>query len=248
MHEAFERSDHRPWPLPDRPWAWRQTWHDLLFAHWPIPAASLRPLVPHELKLQEFDGTAWLGVIPFRMTGVTVRPLPALPWVSSFPELNLRTYVELRGKPGVWFLSLDAGNPLAVWTARRLFHLPYYHARMSATGSPDRIRYSSVRRREPKGLTFAATYGPVSEPYEAEPGSLEGWLTERYCLYARGPGGRIHRTEIHHRQWPLRAARAEIDRNELPDPHGLVCEGDPALLHFSRRLDVVVWNPEPVET
>lgn len=245
MHRALERTSHRPWPLPEAPWAWRQTWRDLLFAHWPIPSAGLRPLIPPELTLQEYDGTAWLGIVPFRMTGVSRRPLPKLPWISAFPELNVRTYVEFGGKAGVWFLSLDAGNPLAVWAARRFFHLPYSHARMHVEHRGDGIRYSSVRRRDPAGLTFTAEYGPTSDPYESTAGTLEHWLTERYCLYAKRPDGRIYRTEIHHRPWPLQAARAGVGCNELLNPHGLALEGDPVQLHFSRRLDVVVWDPEP---
>lgn len=247
MHDnVLERTDHRPWPLPDRPWAWRQTWHDLLFAHWPIPASELRPLIPPELSLQTFDGNAWLGLVPFRMTGVMRRPLPDLPWISAFAELNLRTYVEFEGKPGVWFLSLDAANPLAVWAARRFFHLPYFLARMRVTRRNGEILYRSVRRHDPVGLTFEGRYGPGSEPYEAAAGDLDHWLTERYCLYAAGRDGRIYRTDVHHRPWPLQEAWAEIGRNELAGPHALSCEGPP-MLHFSRRLDVRVWSPERVD-
>ena len=174
------------------------------------------------------------------------RPLPDLPWISEFPEINLRTYVTCRGKPGVWFLSLDAANPLAVWAARRFFHLPYFHARMTVKKLPNQVRYTSARRREPSGLSFRALYEPTTDPYESTPGSLEHWLTERYCLYARSPAGRVFRTEIHHGPWPLQGARVDIERNDLLLPHGLVCESTPAVLHFSRRLDVVVWTPEAV--
>lgn len=245
-YRDLERTDHRPWPLPDRPWAWRQTWHDLLFAHWPISASELRPLIPPELTLQRFDGNAWLGLVPFRMTGVMRRPLPDLPWISAFAEVNLRTYVELGGKPGVWFLSLDAANPLAVWAARRFFHLPYFLARMEVTRHNGEVRYRSVRRSDPAGLTFEGRYSPSSALYEAEAGDLDHWLTERYCLYAARRDGEIYRTEVHHRPWPLQEAQAEIRRNELSEPHGLTCDDPPVLLHFSRRLDVRVWSPERV--
>lgn len=255
MHPALRRTEHRPWPLPAGRWTWRQTWRDLLFAHWPVPAAVLRPLIPPRLTVEELDGTAWLGVVPFRMTGVARRPLPDLPWISAFPELNVRTYVERGGKPGVWFFSLDAGNPLAVWAARRFFHLPYFRARMSVERGDRRIRYESVRLVRPgeaagspddpaAGPSFVARYGPTSEPYQAGAGTLEHRLTERYCLYASSADGRLFRTEVHHRPWPLQSATAEIQRNELCEPHGLACEGPPALLHFCRRLDVVVWPPE----
>src|SRR5262245_21637301 len=117
MHPAFRRTDHRPWPLPTRRWIGRQTWLDLLFAHWPVAADRLRAFVPAGVTIQELDGTSWVGVVPFRMEGVTFRPIPALPGISAFPELNLRLYVEVDDKPGVWFVSLDAANPLAVWAA-----------------------------------------------------------------------------------------------------------------------------------
>ena len=121
MHPALSRTDHRPWPLPSGPWRWRQCWRDLLFAHWPVPVSALRSLVPASVAIQEFDGTSWVGVVPFRMTGVMLRPLPDVPGISAFPELNLRLYVDVGGKPGVWFISLDAASSLAVWAARRFF-------------------------------------------------------------------------------------------------------------------------------
>ena len=248
MQSAFNYVEHRPWPVPDRPWAWRQTWCDLLFAHWPIPVSALRPLVPPELTIQQFDGTSWIGVVPFRMQGVMRRPFPDFPWISAFPELNLRLYVEAEGMPGVWFLSLDAGNSLVVWAARRWFHLPYFHARMSIEGLPASASYRSFRLSRPQGVEFTAEYEPVSEPYLSEPGTLEHWLTERYCLYAQSPRGQIFRAEVHHQPWPLQRASATVFRNDLLRPHGLTISGPPPLLHFSRRLDVVVWSPYAVAT
>ena len=248
MHTALSRLDHRPWPLPEGPWTWRQSWCDLLFAHWPVPAASLRDLVPPELAIQEFDGTSWLGVVPFRMEGVMRRPLPDLPWISAFPELNIRLYVEHEGKPGVWFLRLDASNALAVWAARRFFHLPYFHARMTTRGLPGEARYRSIRRSAPRGAEFVANYRPTSTPYESSPGTLEHWLTERYCLYAKSPKGQLYRADVHHLPWPLQKAEAEISRNDLLAPHGIDVVGRPQLLHFSRRLDVVVWSPTRLAT
>ena len=187
------RSTYRPWPLPAGPWRWRQRWCDLLFAHWPVPAAALRPLVPPELDVGTFEGTSWVGVVPFRMEGVMRRPLPDLPWISAFPELNLRLYVSHGGKPGVWFLSLDAGNPLAVWVARTFFHLPYLRARLALSAAGTEIHHRSERLAAPLELRFEARYRPTSEPYRAEPGSLEHALTERYCLYARSPRGDLYR-------------------------------------------------------
>jgi uncharacterized protein len=242
MHPAFARVDHRPWPVPDRPWTWRQSWRELLFAHWPVPASVLEPYVPKPLRIQEFDGTSWLALVPFRMSGVMLRPLPDLPWISAFPELNVRLYVEYGGKPGVWFLSLDATNPLAVWAARTFFHLPYFQARMSLSHRGDRILYRSER----PSAGLKAWYRPMSEPYSSQPGTLEHFLTERYCLYARRPDGSLWRNEVHHAPWPLQKAEAEIETNTMFDFHGLHVDGPPALLHYAHRIDVVVWGAERV--
>ncbi|NBC18056.1 MAG: DUF2071 domain-containing protein [Bacteroidetes bacterium] len=244
MHPALKETAHRPWPVPPGRWTWRQSWCDLLFAHWPVPAAALRPLVPEALTIQTFDGSSWVGVVPFRMEGVMRRPWPDLPWISAFPELNVRLYVEKDGKPGVWFLSLDAANPVAVWAARTFFHLPYYWARMDIRPTDDGIAYASTRRRD--DVRFEAHYRPSSTPYAATPGTLEHFLTERYCLYAQTKRGRLLRTEVHHAPWPLQRAEADIAQNEVLAPWGLQADGDP-LLHFARRLDVIVWPPEAVE-
>ena len=246
MHPSFRRTDHRPWDLPRAPWRWRQSWRDLLFAHWPVAATHLRGLVPAGVSIDEFDGTSWVGVVPFRMEGVMLRPLPDLPWISAFGELNLRLYVQVGGKPGVWFVSLDAANPLAVWAARRLFHLPYFLADMTAKEEGARIRYSSHRRARGARVAFKGAYSPTSAVFESKRGSIEHFLTERYCLYTRGRDGTILRANVHHVPWPLQTAGAEIEENAIAQPQGIDLQGPPALLHFSRRLDVVVWPAERV--
>jgi uncharacterized protein YqjF (DUF2071 family) len=238
MHPSLTRLDHRPWPLPRGRWTWRQGWYDLLFAHWPVPSSALRRLVPEGLTVQEYDGTSWVGVVPFRMAGVTRRPLPDLPWVSAFPELNVRLYVERGGKPGVWFLSLDAANPLAVWAARRFFHLPYWRAEMTIAAGPDGFRYHS--RRRVGGASFEASYRPTAGRFEPRPGSLEAFLTERYCLYARSPAGRFYRGEVHHGPWPLHRAEGEVRAGELLATHGLSVVGPP-VLHYSPGVDAILW-------
>ena len=229
--------------MPTEPWTWRQSWRDLLFAHWPIDAARLRPLIPQGLTLQEFDGSAWIGVVPFRMTGVMVRPLPDLPWISAFPEINVRTYVECDGKSGVWFFSLDATNPLAVWAAQTFFHLPYVRARMSFQRKGDDITYQSDR--VVGDARFAGSYGPTSPVYRSQPGTLDHWLTERYCLFAQDRRGQLIRNDVHHEPWPLQNARAEIATNTMLSPVGLSVDGPPPQLHFAERIDVVVWSGVP---
>lgn len=246
MHPALRRLDHRPWPVPAGRWTWRQRWMDLLFAHWPVPAAALRRLVPEPLVIQEFDGTSWVGLVPFRMEGVMRRHLPDLPWISAFPEMNLRLYVEMGGRPGVWFISLDATNPLAVWAARRFFHLPYFHADIELRTEGERIHYVSRRKDGAARVEFRGTYWPITSVYESKPGTLEHFLTERYCLYAQARDGSILRGEVHHVPWPLQGARAEIEVNEVAGPQGIEIQGPPALLHFSRRIDVAVWSVERV--
>lgn len=241
---AFARTDHRPWPVPEGPWTWRQSWGELLFVHWPVPAAVLRPLVPPGLEVQEFEGTSWVGVVPFRMSGVTRRPLPDVPGVSAFPELNVRLYVEAGGKPGVFFLSLDAASPLAVWAGRRLFHLPYHRADIAMVRRGDDITYASQRRGAPE--RFAATYGPTGPDEEAEVGTLEHWLTERYCLYAAAPDGRLLRNEVHHVPWTLRPAYAYLEPTTILDRFGIdVGPGRPHV-RYAEGVDVVVWDAEPV--
>ncbi len=246
MHRSLRRVDHRPWAMPVRPWSWRQSWVDLLFMHWPVPSGLLRPLVPLGLTIQECEGTSWVGVVPFRMEGVMRRPLPDVPGLSAFPELNVRLYVEAEGKPGVWFLSLDATNRFAVWAARRFFHLPYHQARMSLTQKSGWYDYASHRCHGE--ASFVAHYRPIGEQYESRAGTLENFLTERYCLYALSPTGRLFRNEVHHVPWPLYRAEAEVTENSMLKAAGLETPSGPPLLHFAPRVDVIVWDGEEVLT
>lgn len=186
--------------------------------------------------------------MPFRMAGVMRRPFPDLPGVSAFPELNLRLYVERDGKPGVWFLSLDAGNALAVWAARRFFHLPYHNARIAFTTVNERFHFRSARLGANTGVNFEAEYWPVAEPVAAKPGTLEAFLVERYCLYARSPGGQLFRGEVHHPPWPLQRAEGEVSAAQLARPHGITIGTEKPILHFSRGVDVAVWPLERLMT
>jgi uncharacterized protein len=239
---SLRRTEHRPWPLPERSWVMGQTWDDLLFAHWRVDAEVLRPQLPSELALDTYDGDAWLAVTPFAVTGVRLRGTPALPFVSSFRELNVRTYVTSGGKAGIWFLSLDASSAAAVEVARWTYKLPYYRARIEVERSAGWIAYSCARAEGLRPHVFEGRYAPAGPVAEPQPGTLEHFLTERYCLYTED-GGRLLRAEIHHEPWRLQPAEAEIDLNTMP-PDGLeVPEGAP-LLHFSRRQDVVIWPLE----
>jgi uncharacterized protein YqjF (DUF2071 family) len=245
-HRILDETTHRPWPMPDGPWVMTQTWHDLLFAHWPADVALLRSKVPAGFELDLFDGQAWIAVVPFRMTNVAPRGVPPLPWVSAFPELNVRTYVSVHGKPGVYFFSLDASNPVAVGVARLLAHLPYYTADMECTNAGNGwIEYRS--RRTSSGAppaAFSARYRPTSDAAPPARGTLEYFLTERYCLYTVDTAFRPYRLEIHHPPWPLQRADAQIGTNTMADAAGIRQPSMAPLLHFSKRQDMVAWPLE----
>ena len=222
-------------------------WRDLLFMHWPVEADALRPLVPPALSIDTFEGSAWLGVVPFDMTGVRPHFLPAVPGLSNFPEINLRTYVTAEGKPGIWFFSLDAHSRVAVRLARATFRLPYFDAEMYCHASGDEVDYRSFRTHRGAPRTeFAARYSPVGEPFESDKGTIENFLTERYCLYSADGKGNVLRGDIHHHPWPLQVAEAEVHTLAMTQQIGLKQPETDPLLHFSKRLDVLAWLPRRI--
>jgi uncharacterized protein len=236
---SLRRVDHRPWPLPETEWAQAQTWEGLLFAHWTVPVDALRAHVPADLEIDTFEDRAYLGLTPFKVTNLRVRGLPPVPVLSSFLELNCRTYVTDGDKPGIWFFSLDASSRLAVEGARRLYKLPYFLATMQG-----RPQFTSIRRGDEREHAWEATYEGVGASSEASPGTLEYFLAERYCLYALDDARGLSRAEIHHLPWQLQGARAQVLRNSVP-PDGLLVEGDPHLL-FAARQDVLIWPLEAI--
>lgn len=238
---------HRPWPMPAAPWVMTQTWNDLLFAHWRVEAAVLRPLVPQPLELDRFDNQAWVAVVPFHMTNIGLRGLSWIGIASAFAELNVRTYVTYGGKAGVYFFSLDAANRLAVLAARTFFQLPYFAAEMTVDVSRDNVHYRSRRQSPQEGRgELLASYRPIAEPEIPQPGTLEHFLTERYCLYTVDARSRVRRVDIHHPPWGLQRASAEIPVNTMADAAGIRLPSDEPLLHFSKRQDVVAWGPVKV--
>ena len=246
-YAILEATAHRPWPMPTGAWVMTQTWHNLLFAHWRVPGDDLRRRIPPGFELDEFDGQAWVGVVPFQMTNVAPRGVPALPWLSAFPELNVRTYVRVGGVPGVYFFSLDAANPLAVGVARAVVHLPYYSARMTVDELYGWIQYESRRTsRSAPPAAFSGRYHPTGDATPPADGTLEYFLTERYCLFTLNSAGRASRLDIHHPPWPLQAAEAVIATNTMALASGIQLPDEPPLLHFSKRQDMVAWMPEAV--
>jgi uncharacterized protein len=199
----------------DRPWIMRMRWVDLLFAHWPVPAEVLRPLVPSDLEIDTFEGLAYLGIVPFRMEDVAPRGFPALPSIGAFPEV-----------------------------ARAVFHLPYFHASMSTERAGDAVTFRS-RRRDRRGRPAALEmrYRPTGPVGHAAPGSLEGWLTDRLRLFAVDGRGRLTTTEVRHDPWPLRPAEAEFRIESLAAAQDIRLPDEPPHLRFADRLDVVAWRP-----
>lgn len=242
--EILRELAHRPYPLSDGPWVMLQRWSKLLFAHWRVPYDELRRVVPEPLVLDTFEGDAWIAVVPFAMHGVRARLTPPLPWISAFLELNVRTYVMVDGRPGVYFFSLDAENPLAVETARRAFHLPYFRAKMRLREDGGGIRYQSARtHRGAASANFDASYravGPRSAPL---PGSLEHWFVERYCL-ATVHRGRAIVVEIHHPPWTVQPASATFRVNSMASAAGIELPDDEPHLLVAGSQDVLTWRPQ----
>jgi uncharacterized protein YqjF (DUF2071 family) len=252
MNEILQATAHRPYPLPDRPWVMTQRWHDLLFAHWAMDTEQVRARLPNALRpyLDTFDRKAWVGVIPFWMSRVKFRGVPAIPGFSKFAEMNVRTYVNVGGKSGVYFFSLDAENLPAVYGARIGFSLPYSYARMSADVSANsEVRYRSHRLQQPRPAEFVGCYSPSDDApvSNAAPGSIEQFVVERYCLFTADKRGRIFRGDIHHLPWPLQRAQAAIEVNNVAESRGILLPKTDPLLHFAKELDVFIWLPERVQ-
>jgi len=238
---------HREFPLPTRPWIMTQIWHELLFAHWPLAPEVLRPLIPLHLEIDTFGGEAWIGVVPFWMSNVHPRGLPNIGALSTFPELNVRTYVKAQGIAGVFFFSLDAGNPIAVALARSIFHLPYFNARMRHQREGDTIDYECHRtHRGVQPADYVARYRPIAPASFSTAGSIEHWLTERYCLYTVFHN-HLYRGNIHHRRWPLQVAELETRCDTMALSHGIYLPDAQPLLYYAERLEVLIWALEHCE-
>jgi uncharacterized protein YqjF (DUF2071 family) len=223
----------------------KQNWGKLVFMHWRIDEAHLRPLIPAELAIDTYDGSAWIAVTPFTMWDVRLSFTPPVPWVSAFHETNVRTYVHREGVPGVWFFSLDANSLPAVLGARAFYHLPYFHAEIELAQAGARIDYHLRRADADKPAELRTTWTIGAELPEAQPGSLEFFLTERYCLYA-ARADVLYRARIHHRPWPLQQAVLDSLYSTMIESHGLPTPAGEPLLHYAEELAVDIWSLEQV--
>jgi uncharacterized protein YqjF (DUF2071 family) len=221
-----------------------QTLEDQMFAHWRVPADALGPLLPAALELDTFAGRAYLTVSVFRVRGLRLRGLLPVPVVSSFLQLNVRTYVTAGDKRGVWFFSLDVSSLPMAELARRASRLPFHFARMAARSRLGWLEFSCVRQAADRPYVFDARYRPTRGARTPHPGSLEHFLTERYCFYTADERGVIGRTEIHHPPWSLERTEAEFELNTVA-PAGVDLPDEEPLLHFSKRMDVLAWAAAP---
>lgn len=221
------------------PWLVTQRWERLLFAHWPVDPDELRAVLPRGVEPDVRDGDAWLAIVAFVMVGTRAAGPPWWPVLAPIPELNVRTYVRVRGVPAVWFLSLDATSTFFASVGRALYGMPYHVTPMEVTADLDRVRYCSSR----PDAAFAATYGPAGPPASAEAGSLEHFLVERYRLFSLRRG-RLITAVVAHEPWPLQPAEACIEANELAPP-GLEPSCEP-IVHFSRSVTAVISAPSAV--
>ncbi len=222
-----------------------QRWNDLLFLHYALEPELVRSVVPDVLTLDTYKQRAWVTVAPFWINHLRPPGVPSLPWFSHFNEINVRTYVTYDGKPGVYFFSLDASNLSAVWGARVFYRLPYWQAAMKVKGrGGTKIEYVSKRQHGPKPAELKCSYGPASpNTFQAHTGSLDHFLTERYCLYVTSRK-RLYRAEIHHLPWTLQDAEMDLQTNTMAQSTGLQLPSQPDLAYFARELKVLFWAPE----
>ena len=252
MQKYLFRTSHKPRPLPPGRWAVTQRWNDLLFAHWPLPASAIAPLLPEWMEVDTFQDTAWLGAVPFWLDRIKIRGVPPVPGVRGFPDLNLRTYVrdQFTRTPGIYCFSIDASNLLAVGVARMVYHLPYHWAEMRLEQRSNReFEFFSRRRFSGRPVAFKARYrglGPTRRSVEMRGGSFEHFITERSCLFSCDRAGHPIRASLHYVPWPLEDAEAEIERNDLAASIGIKLPNVEPVLHYSRRLAVYVWPAELV--
>ncbi|HVU15780.1 MAG TPA: DUF2071 domain-containing protein [Candidatus Didemnitutus sp.] len=237
-HPSLAQVSHRPWPLPASRWNWRQQWRQLAFVHYRVDVKALARLLPADVTIQEYDGSAWVGVVPFRMKDVMRGSWPSVYPLRDFPELNVRTYVEREGRPGVWFISLDADCWPMVVGGRFFYGLPYHRAKMRHRWVGDRFDFASDRISKP--AIFRAQYAPKGPVYVAEPGTFAHWIAERYCFYARGNSG-VYALDVHHLPWPLQDAEVEVQQSTLFESMGLPADQRCPVCHYSAGVEVIAF-------
>jgi len=240
MRKELLVQSHRTFPMPVDPWIMTQEWHHTLFAHWPLPAGMLRDNVPPELEIDTYDGDAWIGIVPFQVKNTRGRFIPPIPFFSHYIEVNARTYVTYKGNPGVYFFSLDANQLTVVFGAKLFFGLPYKQANIRFR-LDDTVKLDSIRLPvSDASAKLHVSYRPENDVFFAEPGTLEHWFTERYCLWTKRGNG-LYRADIHHTKWELQRASAEIMHDNLVPMVGQNPLQSQPLLHYNAFKKAFFW-------
>lgn len=230
-----------PTPRPSGSNLVHMTWSHLLFLHWPVNQTLLKKLLPHGLEIDTFDGRAYVSLVAFNMSGLRPVGTPSVPGLSSFLQLNARTYVTHGKESGVFFFSIDVSNAIAVWMARNFFHLPYFRAQMSATSEADKIKFKSSRTHQgARKATFDCEWIPGRPLPAGRSNDLAVFLTERGRLFTVHRG-RAYENRIWHEPWTLRSARITKLETNIFEVNGLgPAQGDP-LVHYCDETATEVW-------
>jgi hypothetical protein len=231
-------NQHRPWPIPTGQWQYYQEWNNALFLHWIVPVELIRDLVPAELPIDTFEGKAWVSLVAFTMEKIRPRLLPSLNYISNFHEINLRTYVNYKGKSGVYFLNIEAEKALSTFIARQLSGLPYEKAEIRRFVKGTDYSYTSVNKGKNFKFNTDFTLGNKIESKS----DLDKWLTERYSLYLK-KDNKLYRYQIHHAEWPLH----NVAVNKLECNYAIkqmVLNNTPPLQHYSKGIRVIAWGSE----
>lgn len=240
MTEHFKMENQEDKHFPHLPWIMKQTWSDVLFAHYPVNREALQKLVPNELPLDTFNGVGWVSIVPYFMSSMRLRGLPPIPGMNRFPGFNVRTYVKVNGKPGIYFFSLTAANWFAANTAKIFFRLPYVYVDSDLKNFNHIVRFKSIRKND-SGMQLSCNYQSISNPFLAEKGSLDEWLVERYSLYTVSKKGVPLCANIMHHPWLLEKAGAEFHQNSIVSNFHIKPETNKPILHYSKKAVVRIW-------
>ncbi|HWK22969.1 MAG TPA: DUF2071 domain-containing protein [Ureibacillus sp.] len=227
----------------DLPWIMKQTWNDVLFAHYPIQRKVLEKLVPRELTLDTFNDTGWITIVPYLTSSMHLRGLPPVPGLATYPGFNIRTYVNVNGKPGVYFFKLIAANYIASYAAKCFFRLPYSYMKINYRRPNDVIVFESEKK---SGIQLLCNYKSLSAAQPTEKGSMEEWLVERYCLYTVNKKGVIYRADILHEPWNLEKAEADFYENTLLSSLNIISETEKPILHYAKKRVIQFWPIAPI--
>lgn len=228
--EILSVIDHRPWKLPEKPWVYYQEWNTPIFLHWAVDAKELERLLPQELELDVHENKAWISLVPFQIK-IKPRFLPSFPLLSSFDEVNLRTYVKYRGKSGVYFLNIEAGKRVSAWLARKLSGLPYIYASMKH----EKEFFTSENNRQKNRIKLNYQINELI----TNPSKTDLWLSERYALFTV-KNNKVTTYDVHHMPWKLhRLSLREIHVDYPAYKH--LMQGAPSLTHYAHGVQVLCF-------